>query len=112
MTLAWSEIAAIAGIVSGIGGLLFWALLGRLGSSFVSKQDHEDTVTRLKALEIKLDQAPSHEDFKAVNAAVANVALQMATMTERVDGLKGSLARIEGTLKQFVEARLQWEKTQ
>jgi len=109
MAFAWTDIAAMTAFGTAVAGVLFWALLGRLGKNFVTKDDHDDTMERLKALETRLDQAPSHEDFKAVNASVARVELQMATMTERVEGVKGSLVRIEGALKMFVDARLQWE---
>lgn len=110
MNMTLGDISTIAAIGSVGAGILFWALLGKLGSRFVTRAEHEETGDRLDAIEAQLRLIPSHDDFKAVNANVAGVALQVATMTERVDGVKGSLGRIEGTLKLFVEARLQWER--
>jgi hypothetical protein len=112
MNLTWSDIGTMAVVGSTIMGILYWALRGRLGNEFVTKVTHDDTLKRLGSVERRLELAPSHDDFKAVNANVGAVALQMATMTERVDGMRNSLGRIEGTLKTFVEARLQWDKEQ
>lgn len=108
--MAWSDMAAMATLGIILSGLLYMVLRSRLATDFVTRDMYAETVARTKAIEVRLEMVPTHEDFKAVNANVAGVALQMATMTERVDGLKGSMGRIEKTLTMFVEARLQWEK--
>lgn len=110
MNMSLGDFAAMASIGALGACVLFWALRGRLGSVFVTKAEHEDTVGRLKSIEVKLELVPTHEDFKAVNTGVHNVALQMATVTERVAGVTSSLGRIERTLQIFADARLQWEK--
>lgn len=112
MNITIGDFAALSAICSVCAGVLFWAVRGKLGAEFVSNTEYADAQKRLQAIEARLELVPTHEDFKAVNANVAGVALQMATMTERVDGLKGSLSRIEGTLRAFVDARLQWEQRQ
>ena len=110
MNMTLGDFSAIAAIGSIGAAILFWALMGKLGARFVTRAEHEEALDRVDKIEAQLRLIPSHDDFKAVNASVAGIALQGATVMERVDGLKGSLARIEGTLKLFVEARLQWER--
>jgi hypothetical protein len=110
MNITLGDFAAISSICAGSAAVLFWAVRGKLGAEFVTNTEYAEAQKRLQAIEARLELVPTHEDFKAVNANVAGVALQVATMTERVDGVKGSLARIESTLRAFVDARLQWEK--
>lgn len=110
MTLTIGDLSALGGIGTAVIGLLFWALLGRLGKDFVAKEDHDAVITRLEAVEQKQSLAPNHDDFRAIVARVADMDRAVAVVGANVSNLKESMARIEHQLTLFVQAQLELEK--
>ncbi|HQU16648.1 MAG TPA: hypothetical protein PLO69_11175 [Gammaproteobacteria bacterium] len=110
MNLGWTDVAAMSAAGTAGAGLLFAVLRGRFGEIFVTKAEHEETVTRLDAIEQRLSLAPSHDDFKQIVATVSDLARDIAVVGERVDGMKETLARIERQTSLFLQARIEWER--
>lgn len=119
MSLTWPDLAAIASVSAGALCLLFWAFRGRLANDFVAKAAHDEAMERLDeamqrlgAIESRLQNVPSHEDFRQIERRIGDVAKDVAVVTAHTQGLKDSSVRIERHLDRFVRAQLDWEKGQ
>jgi hypothetical protein len=116
MTMSWADYGTITAIGSAVMCILFWALRGRLMNDFVSKLEHDEDEKRMQErldnVEQRLQLVPSHDDFRLIVGRVADVARDVAVGNAHTQGMKESLVRIERQLTLFVQARLDWEKSQ
>ena len=110
MNMTVGDCAAMASIGAAGAAVLFWALRGKLGTEFATKEEHDETAHRLDAIEKRLTLVPSHEDFRLLSNKVAEVAKDVAVVTANMGNLKESLGRIEHQLAMFVQAQLEQEK--
>ena len=107
MNMTFGDFAAMASIGAAGAAVLFWALRGKLGTEFATKEEHDETAHRLDAIEKRLTLVPSHEDFRLLSNEVAK---DVAVVTANMGNLKESLGRIEHQLAMFVQAQLEQEK--
>lgn len=113
MNMTLGDVATLTGIGSAGAGVLFLALMGKLGNKFITRKEFEDVIVRVRGMEEAQKNAPDHRDFDEIRKQMSGLSRELGEvkmqMTSELGGVRDLIQRIDRMVELTVKFQMQRE---
>ena len=105
----WPNAGAMLAVVSVCGAIGLLILRAQLARYFVTRREHTEMGERVAAAEKRLQSVPTHADIQAIMDRLAVGQGKFDVLAARMDGIGGSIGRVEAQVDMLVRSQLERE---
>lgn len=107
----WTQLAAIAGVMTFFSGVGLFILRSSLAGVFAERKALEALIARVTVVEQRVAQGPTGDDMRELYRRMGAVEVGVASAASGIEGVKSGVGRVEHMMGLLLQNELTKEKS-